>query len=290
MGEDIYRRFPKTQAIFQSAAAGFDLRKACFNSTSTMLDDTRYTQPCMAAFAAAVVTVLKDAGMSCDMTMGLSLGEYNALYTSGVLETDQLLSLLAFRGQIMADAIANATSGMVAVLGLADSNVEDCIKEAAEKTGLVIACCNYNCPGQLVIGGEMAALETAVLLLRERGAKRCLPLKTSGAFHTALMRPAAAKLAQRLADTPLQAQKIPVVFNATAKTAADAEVRELLARQIASPVLFAQSLQTLAASGAEEVIEVGPGRVLAGFIRKTVPSIEVKSIQNADDLLEVIGF
>jgi len=287
MGRDIYEAYPQTQAIFESMAAGFDLREMCFDAPAELLGDTRYTQACMAAFAAAVVTVLKGHGLRCDAALGLSLGEYNALYAAGVLDTESLLSLLGFRGAIMADASTMA-SRMSAVFGLADDVVEAAVKEAAAATGRVVSCTNYNCPGQVVIGGEEDAVEAAEALLLERGAKRCLPLKTSGPFHTALMAGPAALLKQRLAEVVLQPQSVPVVFNATATLAADCDIRELLVRQITSPVRFAQSITLLKEAGISSIVEVGPGRVLAGLIKKTAPDITVVSIETADDLRKVV--
>jgi [acyl-carrier-protein] S-malonyltransferase len=288
MGRDIYEAFSQTQDIFESTAAGFDLKETCFNAPAEVLGDTRYTQACMAAFAAAVVRVLTEAGHTPDVALGLSLGEYNALHAAGVFDVDTLLALLGFRGAIMADA-SNIASRMTAVLGLEDETVEATVVEVAAKTGGIVSCTNYNSTAQVVIGGEEAAVQAAEELLIECGARRCMPLKTSGPFHTALMQGPAELLAARLADTELKPQKLPVLFNVTAAPAADSEVRELLTKQIYSPVRFAQSIRALEAAGITEIIEIGPGKVLAGLIKKTAPSIAVRSIENADDLREVLG-
>ena len=288
MGRDIYEAWPQTRAIFESSAAGFNIKKTCFDSPAELLGDTRYTQACMAAFAAAVVLVLRENGLTCDATLGLSLGEYSALYAAGVFDAQTLLELLGFRGAIMADA-SKTPSRMSAVFGLADEAVEAVVNEVAARTGKVVSCTNYNCPGQVVIGGEASAAEEAETLLLKQGAKRCLPLKTSGPFHTALMAKAAQLLGQRLAATALKPQSIPVIFNAIAAPAADSDIRTLLVRQIGSPVRFSQSVSLLRESGITSVIEVGPGRVLAGLIKKTAPDISVVSIEGAEDLRKVIG-
>jgi len=288
MGRDIYEAFPETRAIFESTAAGFDLKELCFEASAERLGDTRYTQAAMAAFAASVVLVLKNAGLNSSATCGLSLGEYSALHASGVFDADTLLSLLGFRGAIMADA-STLPSRMSAIFGLADEEVEKAVAEVAAKTGGIVSCTNYNCPGQVVIGGEETAVIEAEKLLTERKARRCIPLNTSGAFHTALMNEASVLLEARLNETNLAPQGIPVVFNVTAACAPDAEVRSLLARQISSPVRFAQSIKALEAAGITRVLEIGPGKVLAGLFKKTAPGIEVISIETAENLKEVIA-
>ncbi len=287
MGRDIYEAYPEVRDIFESTAAGFDLREMCFEAPAETLGDTRYTQACMAAFAAAVVRLLKSAGHRPDAALGLSLGEYNALHAAEVFDVDTLLALLGFRGAIMADA-SNIASRMTAVLGLEDEVVEATVAEVAAKTGAIVSCTNYNSTAQVVIGGEEAAVQAAEQLLTERGARRCMPLKTSGPFHTALMAGPAGLLAARLADTELHPQSLPVVFNVTAETAGDDEVRGLLTEQICSPVRFAQSIKMLEAAGITEVIEIGPGRVLAGLIKKTTPGITVTSIENIESLRKVL--
>ena len=287
MGEDIYKAFPQTQRIFESAAAGFDLKELCFNASAELLGDTRYTQASMAAFAAAVVMVLRDNGIDCDAALGLSLGEYNALFAADVLESETLLELLGFRGAIMADA-SSFPSTMTAVFGLEDEVVEETVREARELAGKGVFCTNYNCPGQLVIGGEADTVLVAEELLKARGARRCIALKTSGPFHTPFMAEAATKLAERLAPLSFKAQRVPVIFNVTASPAPDSEIKDLLIAQMVSPVRFAQSIQTLESAGIKTIVEIGPGHVLAGLIKKTSPGMSVVSIETAEDLRKVI--
>lgn len=287
MGRDIYEQFDFTRDIFESAAAGFDLKKMCFEASAEELGDTRYTQACMAAFAAAVSLVLCKSGLKPSAALGLSLGEYCALSAVGVFSSETLLSLLGFRGSIMADA-SKIPSRMTAVLGLDDETVESTVAEIAKETGAIVSCTNYNTPAQVVIGGDEAAVEAAEKLLMQRGARRCMPLKTSGPFHTQFMKHASGQLAKRLEATCFNPQNAPVIFNVTAAPAPDDEIPELLVKQIYSPVRFAQSIRTLEAAGIAQVIEIGPGRVLAGLIKKTAPSIAVHSIEKADDLRKVI--
>jgi len=288
MGRDIYEEFPQTHAIFDSPAAGFNIAELCFDAPAEKLGDTRYTQAAMAAFAAAVVKVLREAGKDCDAALGLSLGEYCALHAAGVFNAEDLLALLGYRGAIMADA-SKAPSAMTAVFGLPDAEVEAIVAQTAKETGKIVSCTNYNSPGQVVIGGEETAVAQAAEALKTGGARRCIPLNTSGPFHTSLMNEASLLLAERLATMTLGEQCLPVIFNVTAAPAPNADIRELLARQIASPVRFAQSVLTLKEMGVTDIIEIGPGRVLAGLIKKTAPEIKVVSIETAEDLKEVIA-
>ncbi|GHT80544.1 malonyl CoA-acyl carrier protein transacylase [Actinomycetota bacterium] len=276
MGRDFYDAYPQIRHLFDSKIDGLDLHTLCFDSDSATLSDTRNTQPCMAAFAAAVVALLTEAGLQPQAVAGLSLGEYSALHAAGVLPSDTLLELLAFRGRIMSNAAAGIKSRMTAVLGLGTSEVEAAVatiaadEQTAASAGVVV-CSNYNCPGQIVIGGTQDEVLRTEALLKEQGARRLLPLNTSGPFHTPLMSSAASELQVRLSATTLGAQSVPVVFNATAATAPDSAIRDLLVRQIKSPVLFEQSIRTLQSLGITQTIEIGPGHALSGFVRKAAP-------------------
>ena len=283
MGRDLYEAYPQVRPIFDSPAAGFDLKALCFEAPAETLGDTRYTQACMAAFAAAVVRVLQDAGLRPAAALGLSLGEYNALHAAGVLNVETLLALLGFRGAIMADA-STQPSRMTAVFGLDDDKIETIVADIASSTGKVVSCTNYNCPGQVVIGGDETAVLAAEEALKVAGAKRCVQLNTSGPFHTAFMEPAGQLLKERLDITRLAPQELPVVFNATGRVAGNAQIPGLLVKQISSPVRFAQSVRELEACGITRIVEVGPGKVLAGLIKKTAPSIQTVSLGSAEDL------
>jgi [acyl-carrier-protein] S-malonyltransferase len=286
MGRDFYEEYPQVRPFFDSTAAGFDLRATCFDAPAETLGDTRYTQACMAAFAASLVALLTEAGHAPQMTAGLSLGEYSALHAAGVFDAETLLDLLAFRGRVMAEAAESTAARMTAILGLQDEDVRAAVAEAQEMQeageGLV-ACANFNCPGQVVIGGEERAVIRAEELCIARGAKRCTPLQTSGPFHTPLMKPAALPLKEKLAATPFAPQRVPVIFNVTAQPAPDEQIKSLLEQQVYSPVLFAQSVRTLEAAGIDTVIEIGPGKALSGFIRRITPQITTHTIQTTED-------
>ena len=189
MGADLYERFPTFRAVLDSAAArvDFDLKEVSFTDAKGVLNQTRYTQPCMVAFAAGMTALLAERGIIPAAAAGLSLGEYSALHAAGVFDADTAVELVAFRGKAMEEAAAGRPSAMVAVLGLDRAALQAACNEAAKEGCVVIA--NYNCPGQLVLGGEKAAVEAASALAKEKGARRCLPLKVSGPFHTPLMAP-----------------------------------------------------------------------------------------------------
>jgi len=282
MGRDFYDAFPAVRDIFESRAAGFDLREMCFSAEAAQLSQTRYTQPCMAAFAAAVTRILRGRGLKPDFVAGLSLGEYSALHAAGVFDVDTLLSLLAFRGIAMEESAAGVDSRMSAVLGLSEEQVRDAVAQASSVG--IVACTNVNCPGQIVIGGETAAVQRAEELCTERGARRCMPLNTSGPFHTPLMEKASEELRGKFANTTFSTMRIPIVFNATGDTAEDGEVPNLLCEQVKKTVLFEKTIRKMAELGVDRIVEIGPGSVLSGFVRKTAPEIKVVSIDKVADL------
>ena len=184
MGKDLYERYPAFREAFNAADLDFDLESVCFDDPEGVLNLTQYTQPCMVAFAAGVTAVLKENGVKADDLAGLSLGEYSALEAAGVFTAKQAVELAAFRGKAMADAAKGIECGMTAVMNLDRDALAKCCEEASALGCVQI--CNYNCPGQLVIGGEKAAVEKAAELAKAAGARRCIPLKVSGPFHTKL--------------------------------------------------------------------------------------------------------
>ena len=207
MGKEFYEASPAFRAAFDSAVLDFDLHRVCFEDPDGVLNQTEYTQPCMVAFACGVTAVLAEKGVKPAYLAGLSLGEYSALQAAGVFTAKQAIELTAFRGKAMAEAAKGLDCGMTAVLGLDREKLSACCEQAAEAGCVQI--CNYNCPGQLVIGGEKAAVEQAAALAKEAGARRCIPLKVSGPFHTKLMAPAGDALAQRFAGENFGTMETP---------------------------------------------------------------------------------
>ena len=285
MGRDLYESFPAFRAAFDEAdaAVDFDLKEVCFTDAAGVLSETQYTQPCMTAFAAGLTAVLREAGITPDYAAGLSLGEYSALACAGVFDVQTAVALTAFRGKAMAAAAAGRTCGMTAVLGLDEAPLQACCNAAADEG--VVQICNYNCPGQLVIGGEKAAVDKAAELAKAAGARRCLPLKVSGPFHTRLMAPAGDALAERFKTERFREMQIPVLFNCLGREKADADtIPDLLVRQVQSSVYMEDTLRRLGELGVDHILEVGPGSALSGFVKKTLPGVPCASVETPEQL------
>ena len=285
MGADLYEAFPAFREVFDAARAelDFDLKTTCFQDPEGVLNQTRYTQPCMVAFAAGLTAVLRERGIVPSAAAGLSLGEYSALHAAGVFDARTAVRLAAFRGRAMEEAARGHDSAMRAVLGLDREPLQAACEAAADLGTVVIA--NYNCPGQLVIGGDKAAVEKAAALAKERGAKRCLPLKVSGPFHTPLMKPAGEALEDYFKGVAFGEMEIPVIFNCLGREkGAEDAVPALLVRQVQSSVYMEDSIRRMADLGLDALVEIGPGKALSGFVKKTVPGFPVRAVETAADV------
>ena len=273
MGADLYEASPVFQQVFDEAAQGldFDLKTTCFTDPEGVINQTQYTQPCMVAFAVGVTAMLAAEGIRPEYAAGLSLGEYSALECAGVFDAKTAVELVAFRGKAMAKASEGLECGMTAVLKLDREALQRCCDEAASLG--VVQICNYNCPGQLVIGGEKAAVDKAAELALAAGAKRCLPLKVSGPFHTSLMHPAGDALAEKFQTIDFQPMELPVLFNCLGhEMNAGDSIPALLEKQVQSSVYLEDTIRRLAELGVDTVVEVGPGKTISGFVKKTVGS------------------
>lgn len=290
MGADLYEAYPAFRQALDAAQAevDFDLKRTCFEDPEGVLNQTRYTQPCMVAFAAGLTAVLREKGIVPAAAAGLSLGEYSALHAAGVFDAETAVRLVAFRGKAMEEAAKGHDSAMVAVLGLEREPLQAACDAAAGLGTVVIA--NYNCPGQLVLGGDRAAVEKAALLAKERGAKRCLPLKVSGPFHTPLMKPAGEALEACFQSVPFGEMRIPVLFNCLGREkAAEDSIPALLVRQVQSSVCMEDSIRRMAALDLDALVEIGPGKALSGFVKKTVPGFPVHAVETAADVEALEG-
>ena len=287
MGRDLYAEYPAFRAVFDAAPVDFDLKALCFDGPEETLSQTHYTQPCMVAFAAGVTAVLYENGIVPDYAAGLSLGEYSALHAAGAFDAVTAVDLVAYRGRAMTEAAAGLSCGMQAVLGLERAPLQQAC-DAASQLG-ICQIANYNCPGQLVIAGEAAAVEQAAALAKEAGAKRCVPLNVSGPFHTVLMKPAGDALAQKFKTMHFSSLRFPVVHNATGKPLCEGEtLAGLLETQVQSAVYFEDSIRWLAAQCVDTIVEIGPGRTLSGFIRKTDKTIKIYAIEDCESLSNVL--
>ena len=251
MGADLYEAHPAFRAVLDAAGVDFDLKTTMFTDPDGVLNLTEYTQPCMVAFA---------AGMT---------------------------ALLAERG-IVPDYAAGRPCGMTAVLGLDREKLQEACRQAAGAGVVEIA--NYNCPGQLVIGGEQAAVDKAAALAKELGAKRCLPLKVSGPFHTSLLAPAGDALREKFKETAFGAMRIPVLFNCLGREMGPEDtIPALLEKQVQTSVYMEDTIRRLAELGVDTVVEIGPGRTLSGFVRKTTKQIKCYPVETAEELEAAIA-
>lgn len=281
MGKSLYDNFQEAKQSIDSLSVDFDLKKLMFHGPEQMLNQTAFTQPCMVAVAVAVTRVLASMGIVPDMVAGLSLGEYSALYAAGVFDAQMAVSLTRFRGKVMEQAVEGLDGKMVAVLGL-DRQKLKLACDKGQSLG-VVQIANYNCPGQLVIGGRSDAVDLVAKEALSLGAKRVVHLNVSGPFHTGLMAPAAQKLAEHFKNIEFYKPLIPVVFNSTANTLQPRQtVAELLTRQVMSPVYFEDSIRFMEKRGVTTIVEIGPGRVLSGFVRKTSRSIRMLAVEDAE--------
>jgi [acyl-carrier-protein] S-malonyltransferase len=288
MGKDFYQEFPLFAQVFDHAPVDFDLKELCFDGPEEKLAQTRYTQPCMAAFAVGVTDLLYQEGIRPQLAAGLSLGEYSALYAAGVFSRGTVISTVALRGRAMEEAAAGLDCGMTAVLGLDREKLQQACNGAAELG--VVQICNYNCPGQLVIGGEKAAVDKVGELAKELGAKRCMPLKVSGPFHTRLMKPAGDALASHFRTIDFQPMALPVYFNCLGGPMdAGDNIPALLERQVQSSVYWEDTIRRMEAEGVDTVVEIGPGKALSGFFKKTAPGIRTCHIDTAADFHSVVS-
>ena len=271
MGLDLYENSPVAQELFEKAndILGFSITDVMFEGTADELKQTKVTQPAIFLHSVILAKVIGD-DFKPEMVAGHSLGELSALVANGVLSFEDGLTLVSKRALAMQKACELQDSTMAAVLGLEEAVVEDTCKEVE---GVVVAA-NYNCPGQLVISGEVAAVEKACELLKEKGAKRALLLPVGGAFHSPLMEPAREELAKAIEETTFNTPTCPVYQNVVAKavTSPD-EIKENLIAQLTAPVRWTQCVQAMIADGGTEFVEVGPGKVLQGLMRKIDRSV-----------------
>lgn len=275
MAKDFYENSAFARQLFDEADAAldFDLKSTCFEENE-QIHLTEYTQPCLVTACLAIAAELRKCGFRPDMTAGLSLGEYAAIAAAGGLRPLDAIRLVRKRGLLMQNTIPAGEGSMCAVLGMETAAIEAVLSGI---NGVTIA--NYNCPGQIVITGRTAAVETAAEKLKAEGARRVVPLKVSGPFHSPLLKTAGEELAEELAKVELHQLEAPYYANVTAaKVTEKAEIAPLLAKGVSSPVRWQQSVETMIADGADTFIEIGPGRTLAGFLKKINPDVKVYNV------------
>ena len=288
MARDLYDQYPIVKETYDQASRvlGYDLRDL-IDQDEEKLNQTRYTQPAILTTSVAIYRLLVEKGLQPDMVAGLSLGEYSALVAAGSLDFEDAVALIAKRGQFMETAAPAGTGKMVAVMNTDVALIEEVCEKASDKGYVKPA--NYNTPAQIVIGGDVAAVDAAVDYLKEAGAKRLIPLNVSGPFHTALLQPASEKLAMELETVDFQDFQIPLVGNTEAKVMEKEQIKSLLARQVMEPVRFYESIDTMKELGLTKVIEIGPGKVLSGFLKKIDKNIEVLAVEDEASLQALLN-
>ena len=284
LGQDFYEQTETGKRIFDKATElmGFSMPQLCFEENDR-LDITEYTQAAMVTASIAMMRVLEENGIKPDVAAGLSLGEYCALAAAGVMSDEDAIRTVRQRGILMQEAVPVGEGAMAAILALDAAAIEE-VTGAME--GVWIA--NYNCPGQIVISGEKAAVEEACEKLKAAGAKRAVMLNVSGPFHSGMLADAGEKLGEVLSQVELHEPQIPYVANVTAQyVKSAAEVKELLTRQVSSSVRWQQSVEAMIADGVDTFIEIGPGKTLAGFMRKISRDVKTLNVEKLEDIGKV---
>lgn len=286
MGRDFYDQFASSREVFRIAdeVSPISMEKLIFEENEK-LQETKYTQVAMLAVELAILAAVKEQGMDADVYAGLSLGEYGALAACGALTVKDALSLVVKRGALMQEAVPTG-GAMAAVMGLSNGEIAD----ICQKTSGIVSVANYNCPGQTVITGEADAVERAGETLKAAGARRVVPLKVSGPFHSLLLTDAGEALARELEQVAVHPFEKPYVTNVTAEYIREPkDVKELLKRQISSPVLWQQSVEQMIAEGVDTFIEIGPKKTLTGFLKKIKKECLGLHIETVQDLKEAIS-
>jgi len=287
---DIAAQWPQLLVTFDEAseALSYDLWKLIQTGPQETLNLTENAQPALLASSVALWRLLLAHGMAAPSFMaGHSLGEWSALVCAGIVEFSDAVKLVQLRGRYMQEAVPVGVGAMAAIIGLDDALIEQCCATAAQ--GEVVCAVNYNSPGQVVIAGHAAAVERAGDLCKQAGAKRALPLPVSAPFHTSLMRPAADRLATHIQQTEFRVPQIPVVHNVHARTEQDPlAIKQLMIEQIYSPVAWVSCVNFLTAAGVREAVEVGPGKVLGGLIKRINKDVLVKSTDSVDQVEQLL--
>lgn len=289
MGKEIADGYPEARAVFDEAseALGYDLARLCFEGPAEQLDRTEYTQPALLATSLALYRALKATSLPVAMVAGHSLGEYSAIVSAGGLRPTDAVILVRERGRYMQEAVPEGVGLMAAILGLNREEVQAVCEEAARHG--VVSPANYNSPGQIVIAGDKVAVEAAINLSKKKGAKKVIPLPVSVPSHCALMEPASRRLQANLERTAITDLRIPLVTNVEARPVTRGEaIRHALIRQLAQPVLWEDSVHTMIASGIGIFIEVGPGRVLSGLVKRIYREAQVWNVEDSQSLKETI--
>ncbi len=282
MGRELCENFPAADKVFDeaSSALGFDIKDMIWNGDSETLMITENTQPAILTMSAAALKVAEEIGLKADVVAGLSLGEYTAHVASGSMEFADAVCLVKKRGKYMQEEVPLGVGAMAAIIALTPEDVRDICAKASEKG--ICEPANFNCPGQITVAGEKAAVEYACELAKEKGAKRALLMPVSAPFHCSMLKGAGEKLRAELENVKVSDMNIPLITNVTADyVKSKDDIKELLVRQVSSSVLFEDSLRRMIADGVDTFIEIGPGKALSGFVKRID---KTKTILNIEDM------
>ncbi|SES74219.1 [Acyl-carrier-protein] S-malonyltransferase [Oceanobacillus limi] len=288
MGKEIYDEFPTVQALYETAneVLNKDLQTLMFEGPKETLTETENAQPALLLSSIAIHTILENEDIHPVMTIGHSLGEYSALVAAGSLSLEEALPLVRTRGRLMEDAFPKGKGTMAAVLGMNEGDIQEVLNDITDE---VVDIANLNCPGQIVISGSREGIEQATSILKENGAKRVLPLNVSGPFHSRLMEPANEEFAKYLDEVSINDARLPVTANVTAKPVTDnEEIKELLLKQLYSPVRFEESIRNMMNEDIDAFVEVGNGKVLSGLVKKIDRKSKTFAIQDIASLNEFL--
>lgn len=285
MGKELYDYFPVCRQTFEEASDSLhlDLIQLIFQGRKEELDLTENTQPAVVTMSIAAYRAISQYGIVPDVVAGLSLGEYSALTASGAFSLSQVIPLVRKRGRFMQEAVPEGIGKMSAILGLAEEKVREACLEA--KSFGIVEPANFNCPGQIVIGGETKAVEEAARLAKEKGAMKIVDLSVSAPFHTSMLKPAAEKLKIELVPLDLGGLKIPIISNVNANYIKNSnEVKELLYQQVMNSVLWEQTIRRMIDSGVRNFVEIGPGKTLSSFVKKIERGLGIYNVEDMASL------
>lgn len=291
MGKDLYDNFSVAKEVFDRAdeVLGYSIKDICFTDEAK-LGQTEFAQPAILTMSIAAMKVLEEQGVRADMTAGLSLGEYSAYVASGAMKFEEAVALVQKRGKFMAEAVPSGEGAMYAIIGLDTELVEEACEKAAQQTGELVIVANYNSPGNVSIAGKAAAADEAAKIAKEMGAKMAVKLKVSGPFHTGLLEPAAKKLGPELEKLTISPMKIPVYTDVDASVvASEQDIVPILKKQIVSPVRWEMIVRNMVEDGAEAFIELGPGKALCGFVKRTVKGVTNVNVEDSSSLQKTVA-
>ncbi|ELC8442921.1 ACP S-malonyltransferase [Clostridium perfringens] len=289
MGKEFFDKFEESREIFKlsSAALGLDMEELCFNDPEGLLNKTEFTQPAIVTTNMAILIALDKLGIKSDISCGLSLGEYSALIHSGAINFEDGVKLVKKRGKFMQEAVAEGVGGMVAVLRMTPEQVNEIIEKSSEYG--IVEGANYNSPGQIVISGELEALDKAMEFIKEAGG-RAIKLPVSAPFHCSMLQPAAEKLEEELKKISINKLNGVVMSNVKGDYySEDDDIIELLTSQVKKPVLFINDIEKMIENGVDIFIEIGPGKALSGFVKKINKNVTVLNVEDLNSLEKTLS-